>query len=96
MQGAASDVESACGKAVAVPTDVASFKDVDAAASRVEAKFGDIDVWVNNAMTTVFAPCWDVKPSAFARAVEVTFLGQFWDTTAALSRMRPRDWGCNR
>ncbi len=93
LQGAASDVESAGGKALAIPTDVASFEDVDAAAGRVEAELGEIDVWVNNAMTTVFAPCWDVKPSDFARAVEVTFLGQVWGTTAALSRMRPRDRG---
>ena len=93
LQGAADDVESAGGKALAIPTDVASFEDVDAAASRVEAELGEIDVWVNNAMTTVFAPCWDVKPSDFARAVEVTFLGQVWGTTAALSRMRPRDRG---
>ena len=93
LQGAADDVKSAGGKALAIPTDVASFEDVDAAASRVEAELGEIDVWVNNAMTTVFAPCWDVKPSDFARAVEVTFLGQVWGTTAALSRMRPRDRG---
>ena len=44
-------------------------------------------------MTTVFAPSWDVKPADFARAVEVTFLGQVWGTTAALTRMRPRDRG---
>jgi NAD(P)-dependent dehydrogenase (short-subunit alcohol dehydrogenase family) len=42
-------------------------------------------------MTTVFAPVWDVEPADFARAIEVTFLGQVWGTMAALARMRPRD-----
>ncbi|MGH8922154.1 MAG: SDR family oxidoreductase, partial [Actinomycetes bacterium] len=79
--------------ALAIPTDVAHFEEVDAAASRVEAEMGPIDVWVNNAMTTVFAPAWAVKPADFQRAVEVTFLGQVWGTTAALARMRPRDRG---
>ena len=56
-------------------------------------ELGPIDVWVNDAMTTVFAPAWDVKPADFQRAVEVTFLGQVWGTMAALARMRPRDRG---
>lgn len=93
LAGAAVDVEAAGGRALVLPTDVARFEEVDAAASQVEADWGPIDVWVNDAMTTVFAPCWDVKPADFARAVEVTFLGQVWGTTAALARMRPRDRG---
>jgi NAD(P)-dependent dehydrogenase (short-subunit alcohol dehydrogenase family) len=93
LAAAAQDVEAAGGRAMAIPTDVANFEQVDAAAGRVEAEWGPIDVWVNDAMTTVFAPVWDVKPADFARAVEVTFLGQVWGTTAALARMRPRDRG---
>ncbi|MGI8493458.1 MAG: SDR family oxidoreductase [Acidimicrobiales bacterium] len=93
LAGAAADVEAAGGRALIIPTDVARFDEVDAAASRVEDVWGPIDVWVNDAMTTVFAPCWDVKPADFARAVEVTFLGQVWGTTVALARMRPRDRG---
>jgi NAD(P)-dependent dehydrogenase (short-subunit alcohol dehydrogenase family) len=93
LQAAAGEVEAAGGRALAVPTDVASFDDVDHAAARVEDELGPIDVWVNDAMTTVFAPSWDVKPADFARAVEVTFLGQVWGTQAALARMRPRDRG---
>ena len=93
LAGAARDVEAAGRRALAVPTDVASFDDVDAAATRVESELGPIDVWVNDAMTTVFAPSWEVKPEDFRRAVEVTFLGQVWGTTAALARMRPRDRG---
>jgi NAD(P)-dependent dehydrogenase (short-subunit alcohol dehydrogenase family) len=93
LAGAAGDVEAAGGRAMVIPTDVARFDEVDAAASRVEAEWGPIDVWVNDAMTTVFAPVWDVEPADFARAIEVTFLGQVWGTKAALARMRPRDKG---
>jgi NAD(P)-dependent dehydrogenase (short-subunit alcohol dehydrogenase family) len=93
LAGAAADVEAAGGRTLMIPTDVAHFEDVDAAASRVEEEWGPIDVWVNDAMTTVFAPAWEVKPEDFARAIEVTFLGQVWGTTAALARMRPRDRG---
>lgn len=93
LSGAAAEVEAAGGRALAIPTDVAHFDDVEAAAARVEDELGPIDVWVNDAMTTVFAPTWDVKPADFARAVEVTFLGQVWGTQVALSRMRPRDRG---
>lgn len=93
LSGAAAEVEAAGGRALPIPTDVADFQQVDAAADRVERELGPIDVWVNDAMTTVFAPSWEVKPADFQRAVEVTFLGQVWGTQAALARMRPRDRG---
>jgi NAD(P)-dependent dehydrogenase (short-subunit alcohol dehydrogenase family) len=93
LEGAANDVRSAGARALPIPTDVSQFDQVDSAATRVEAELGPIDVWVNDAMTTVFAPAWEVKPADFQRAVEVTFLGQVWGTMAALSRMRPRDRG---
>ncbi len=93
LDGAAAEVEAAGGRALPIPTDVADFDQVDQAAARAEAELGPIDVWVNDAMTTVFAPSWDVKPDEFRRAVEVTFLGQVWGTRAALARMRPRDRG---
>ncbi|HET6963267.1 MAG TPA: SDR family oxidoreductase [Acidimicrobiales bacterium] len=93
LAGAAHEVEAAGRRALTIPTDVSQYADVDAAAERVESELGPIDVWVNDAMTTVFAPSWQVKPEDFQRAVEVTFLGQVWGTTAALARMRPRDRG---
>jgi len=93
LEGAARDVRSAGARALVIPTDVSRFEQVDSAATRVEAELGPIDVWVNDAMTTVFAPAWEVKPADFQRAVEVTFLGQVWGTMAALSKMRPRDRG---
>lgn len=93
LEGAAAEVRAAGGRALPIPTDVSDFEQVDRAAGQVEEEFGPIDVWVNDAMTTVFAPSWEVKPEDFRRAVEVTFLGQVWGTSAALSRMRPRDRG---
>ena len=78
LDGAARDVEAAGGRAVVVPTDVSQYGQVDAAAARIEEELGPIDVWVNDAMTTVFAPTWEVQPADFQRAVEVTFLGQVW------------------
>jgi NAD(P)-dependent dehydrogenase (short-subunit alcohol dehydrogenase family) len=93
LEAAAREVGAAGGRAVVVPTDVSQFGQVDAAARRVEEELGPVDVWVNDAMTTVFAPAWEVAPADFQRAVEVTFLGQVWGTMAALARMRPRDRG---
>jgi NAD(P)-dependent dehydrogenase (short-subunit alcohol dehydrogenase family) len=93
LEAAAKEVAAAGGRAIVVPADVSQFDQVDAAAARVEDELGPIDVWVNDAMTTVFAPAWEVVPADFQRAVEVTFLGQVWGTMAALSRMRPRDRG---
>ncbi len=93
LEAAAKEVGAAGGRAVVVPTDVSQFDQVDAAARRIEEELGPIDVWVNDAKTTVFAPTWEVQPADFQRAVEVTFLGQVWGTMAALARMRPRDRG---
>jgi NAD(P)-dependent dehydrogenase (short-subunit alcohol dehydrogenase family) len=72
---------------------LARFEEVDAAATAAEEELGPISVWINNAMTTVFAPVLEVEPEQFQRAIEVTFLGQVWGTTAALRRMRDRDAG---
>ena len=92
--GAAAQEIEACGVRVLVlPADVARYEEVDAAATKVESQLGPIDVWVNNAMATVFTPSWDCRPDDFRRAVEVTFLGQVWGTMAALERMRPRNQG---
>ncbi|HLH46276.1 MAG TPA: SDR family oxidoreductase [Acidimicrobiales bacterium] len=93
LETAAEDVRRAGGRPLVLSADVADAAEVDAAAGRAEAELGPIDVWVNDAMTTVFSPSWEVEPADFQRAVEVTFLGQVWGTQAALARMRPRDRG---
>jgi NAD(P)-dependent dehydrogenase (short-subunit alcohol dehydrogenase family) len=78
---------------VAVPTDVADAEAVEAAAARVEAELGPIEVWVNNAMTAVFARVKNTEPDEFARVTAVTYLGTVHGTLAALRRMIPRDRG---
>ena len=93
LEGARRDVESLGGKALVLPTDVADAKQVEAAAQRVEETFGPIDVWVNDAMTTVFSSFKEVTPEEFKRATEVTYLGYVYGTMAALKRMLPRDRG---
>jgi NAD(P)-dependent dehydrogenase (short-subunit alcohol dehydrogenase family) len=93
LAGTARDVEAAGGEALPLPTDVVEFDQVDAAAAAAEEAFGPIDIWINNAMTTVFAFFEDIEPSEFRRATEVTYLGTAWGTQAALRRMLPRDRG---
>lgn len=93
LKGAKADVEERGGKALAIPTDVANSDEVEAAAEAVEGRFGPIDVWVNNAMTTIFSPLKKIKPEEFKRATEVTYLGTVYGTMAALKRMYPRDQG---
>ncbi len=87
------EVEAAGGEALAISTDVADAKQVQDAADAVESKFGPIDVWVNNAMTTIFAPFTEIKPEEYKRATEVTYLGFVYGTMAALKSMLPRDHG---
>ena len=93
LDAAAKEIEQAGGTALVLPTDVADPEQVEAAAAAAEDTFGPIDVWVNDAMTTVFAEFGDVNPDEFRRATEVTYLGTVWGTRAALRRMVPRDRG---
>lgn len=93
LSAAARDVEAAGGKACVIPTDVADPEQCEAAAEEVERTFGPIDVWVNVAFTSVFAPFWEITPAEFRRVTEVTYLGFVYCTMAALKRMRPRDAG---
>ena len=93
LDGAAREVHSLGGKALAVPTDVSDHSQVEAAAARVEEHFGPIDVWINDAMATVFARFLDTEPEEFKRATEVTYLGAVYGTMVALKRMTARDRG---
>lgn len=93
LRAAAEDVRSAGGQALPITVDVADAKGVDAAASRVEKELGPIDIWVNVAMTSVFAPFMKVDPAEFMRVTEVTYLGAVHGSRAALDRMLPRDHG---
>ncbi len=93
LRGAAQAVERAGGTALRLPADVADFEAVDRAAEQAEAELGPIDVWVNVAFTSVFAPFTKITPAEFKRVTEVTYLGYVHGTMAALSRMTPRDRG---
>jgi NAD(P)-dependent dehydrogenase (short-subunit alcohol dehydrogenase family) len=93
LDGARADVQRLGGQAMVLPTDVADADQVESAAARVEAEWGAIDVWVNDAMATIFSPLLQVSPADFQRATQVTYLGAVWGTMAALKRMKPRDRG---
>ena len=87
------EVETLGGEAMALPLDVSDADAVFAAADSVEQRFGPIDVWVNDAMATVFSPISEITPDEFRRVTEVTYLGFVHGTMAALRHMRPRDRG---
>ena len=93
LEAARREIEAAGGRALVCPVDVADAEQVEAAADRVEAAFGPIDVWVNDAMLTVFGPIDAITAAEFRRVTEVTYLGTVYGTMAALKRMRARNRG---
>ncbi|MDB4937591.1 MAG: short-chain dehydrogenase [Labilithrix sp.] len=93
LEGARRDVESLGARAVVIPCDVADEEQVEDAADRAELELGPIDVWVNNAMVSVFSPADRITPDEYRRVTDVTYLGFVWGTLAALRRMKPRDRG---
>ncbi|MBA2557966.1 MAG: SDR family oxidoreductase [Chloroflexi bacterium] len=93
LEGARRDVADLGGEALILPLDVSDADAVEAAAAQVEATFGPIDVWVNNAMVSVFSPAHEMTAEEFRRVTEVTYLGTVHGTLAALRRMVPRNRG---
>ena len=93
LEGAQRDVEQLGGKALVLPTDVADPAQIEAAAEAVEKAFGPIDIWVNDAMCSVFSPAKEMTPDDYKRVTEVSYLGFVYGTLAALKRMLPRDRG---
>jgi len=93
LEGARRDVERLGGEALVIPVDVADAEGVEEAAAAVERKFGPIDIWINNAMVSVFSPVKKMTPEEYKRVTEVTYLGVVYGTLAALKRMLPRDRG---
>jgi NAD(P)-dependent dehydrogenase (short-subunit alcohol dehydrogenase family) len=93
LEGARREVVAAGGRALVLPTDVSQPEQVESAAEAVERHLGPIDIWVNNAMVSVFAKFVDIKPEEFRRVTEVAYLGFVYGTLAALKRMRPRNRG---
>lgn len=93
LEAAAAEVERGGGKSLAVPIDVADADAVERAAAKAEQVHGDIDVWVNSAMVTVYSAVADITPEEYRRVTEVTYLGQVYGAMSALRRMRPRNRG---
>jgi short-subunit dehydrogenase len=93
LAAAEREVNELGGTACVAPADIAEFDALRAAAAVIEERLGPIDVWVNNAMTTVFAFFDDIAPSEYERATRVTYLGTVWGTKVALERMAPRERG---
>jgi NAD(P)-dependent dehydrogenase (short-subunit alcohol dehydrogenase family) len=93
LNAAAEEIRSKGGRACPVPTDVSDPDAVEAAADQIERELGPIDVWVNDAMVTIFAPVHAITPAEFRHQTEVTYLGTVYGTMAALKRMRPRARG---
>ena len=87
------EVENFGARAMAISTDVADAAQVEAAAEKIENEFGPIEVWINNAMNSVFAPFKEILPEEFKRVTEVTYLGQVYGTMSALKRMQIRNRG---
>jgi NAD(P)-dependent dehydrogenase (short-subunit alcohol dehydrogenase family) len=93
LHAAATEVEQAGGRALVLPADVADADAVEAAAAAVEETLGPIDIWINNAMVSVFSPVREMTADEFKRVTDVTYLGIVNGTLAALRRMLPRDRG---
>src|SRR5256886_4238869 len=93
LEAAKREVESDGGEAIVLPLDVADHDAVEGAAGEVESRFGPIDIWINNAMLSVFSPIMMMTPEEYRRVTDVTYLAYVWGTLAALRRMKPRDRG---
>jgi NAD(P)-dependent dehydrogenase (short-subunit alcohol dehydrogenase family) len=93
LEAAQREVEQLGGTSIVIPVDVANAEQVEAAAARVEIDLGKIDIWINNAMASVFSPIKEMTAEEFRRVTEVTYLGYVYGTLAALKRMLPRNRG---
>jgi NAD(P)-dependent dehydrogenase (short-subunit alcohol dehydrogenase family) len=93
LEAAARGIWESGSEAMVLPLDVADARAVDEAADRVVQQWGHIDIWVNDAMVSVFAPVTDILPEEFRRVMEVDYLGYVHGTLAALKHMKPRDEG---
>jgi short-subunit dehydrogenase len=93
LEGALAEVDQLGGRGFAKSLDVAKAEEVESAAEEIERTLGPIDVWINNAMLSMYAPFWEISPNEYRHITEVTYLGQVYGTMSALKRMRPRNRG---
>ncbi|MEU3453393.1 SDR family oxidoreductase [Micromonospora sp. NPDC006766] len=93
LDAVAEEVRAAGSRALPVEVDMAEYDQVVAAGQRIEAELGPIDLWINDAFSSVFAPFQQIRPEEFRRATEVTYLGFVYGTRVAVDHMVPRDRG---
>lgn len=93
LDAAKLEIETYGSPALALSVDTADAEQVDRAAEEVERALGPIDIWINNAMASVFSPVWEMRPDEYQRVTQVTYLGYVHGTLSALKRMRPRNSG---
>jgi len=93
LEAAKREIEAFGGEALVLPLDVSDHDAVERAAAQVEETFGPIDIWINNAMLSVFSPIMSMEPDEYRRVTDVTYHGLVWGTLAALRRMKQRDRG---
>src|SRR5438093_3423018 len=93
LEGVATEIEERGARALVLPTDVADAGQVEAAAQAAESELGPIDIWINDAMATIYGEFLDVEPDEYRRATDVTYHGMVWGTRAALRRMAERNRG---
>ncbi|WP_116128402.1 SDR family oxidoreductase [Lewinella sp. IMCC34183] len=93
LEACRKEVEALGGEALVLPLDIADYRALDAAASKIEETFGPIDVWVNNAMSSVIGLFKDIDMDEFKRVTDVTYLGTVYGAKCALKRMQPRNRG---
>ena len=93
LDGAADELRAMGCQVLAIPVDVADAAQIEAAAERIEQELGPIDIWINAAMATIFAPVHEISAEEFQRATDVTYMGCVHGTMSALKRMRPRNRG---
>lgn len=93
LEAAKKEVEDAGSKAFIAVTDVSDYEAIEKAADEIEKNLGPIDIWINNAMVSVFGPLKKMSADEFKRVTEVTYLGQVYGTMAALKKMLPRNNG---
>ncbi|MGE0060048.1 MAG: SDR family oxidoreductase, partial [Dehalococcoidia bacterium] len=93
LMAAKAEVEASGSRATVVSADVAHPDEIERAADEIERELGPIDIWVNNAMVSVFSPVKEMQAEEYRRVTEVTYLGYVYGTQTALRKMLPRDRG---
>jgi NADP-dependent 3-hydroxy acid dehydrogenase YdfG len=93
LDATAREIEARGGRALPIAVDVADADAVRAAAAQIERELGPIEIWINNAMTTVFGRIAQISPEEYRRVTDVTYHGVVWGTMAAVEVMRPRKRG---